>query len=219
MVHIFYGDLLTAALFTFGCFFFDYADGLTARALNITGPLGKELDSLADMVSFGVVPGAILYHLLALNFCSDTQFVEQSQPCYAAFPAFILSAAAGLRLGKFNIDTRQTKHFLGLTTPACTVFVMGLGITVSENLFGLQAFLGQTWVVALVIISFSALMLCEVPMFGMKLKPGGWRSNKVTLLGGISGILVLVLLKAPGLSLCVLLYIIGSMLFLKKEAI
>ena len=220
LVFIFSGNLCAAALCTVGCFIMDYADGFTARFLNVSGPLGKELDSMADMVSFGVVPGAILYYLLFqksgcnLNAALDKSFLL---PCAAAFPAFLLSAAAGLRLAKFNIDTRQSNYFLGLSTPACTVFILGLGLAFQHNQFGLGDFISNPYFLYTCIAVFSLLMVSEIPMFGMKLKPGGWRSNQVTFIGAALGVAILVFFKAIGLSLCILLYILGSVLFLKKE--
>lgn len=188
----------------FACFVCDYGDGMAARALKVSSPLGKELDSLADVVSFGVLPGAMLYFLLAQVWGAS------SGVCLPALPAFILSMCAGMRLAKFNLDTRQTGYFIGLTTPACTVFILGIFLGVQWNLLGLRAALLNAGFLYILIPILGYLMLSEIPMFGMKIKRLDLKSNVFNLaFAGLFVVLVFVL-KELSLSAAVLLYIVLS---------
>lgn len=159
---------------------FDYLDGMAARALGVGSPLGKELDSLADMVSFGVVPGAMLYRLLSGDVSISAAFGHSFVEVWA-LPAFLLTAFSGLRLAKFNLDTRQTQYFLGLSTPACTVFVLGLSLAAHHDLFGLKLLIQNHWFLYTLIGVLSLLLLSEIPMFGMKIKRLDWKSNLLNL--------------------------------------
>jgi CDP-diacylglycerol---serine O-phosphatidyltransferase len=213
------GQQNIATWLTVGCFVFDYLDGMVARALKITSPLGKELDSLADMVSFGVVPSTMLYVMLSHAFGEGGHTWQMSNVVLlGALPAFILAAFSGLRLGKFNIDTRQTNYFIGLSTPACTIFIMGLTLTAYYDFFDLRALIQQIWVVYPVIAIFSALLIGEIPMFGMKIKSFDLKSNAVLLV--FIGLFVasIFFLKTLALSLIILMYILVS-IFSKNKII
>lgn len=153
----------------------DYADGGVARALKVQSPLGKELDSLADMVSFGVVPGAIFYYLLLASLPSGV-------PQWMALSGFMVSVFSGLRLARFNLDTRQTEHFIGLPTPANTIFVTGLLLAYHFNTFGMQVFLGQPWLLGLLIVLLSWLLNAEIPMFSLKIKRLTWQGNEIKII-------------------------------------
>lgn len=204
-----------AALFTAASFVFDYLDGMVARALHVSSPLGKELDSLADVVSFGVVPGAMLYQLLAGQPSIGTVF-GQSFVHVAALPAFVLSAFSAFRLGKFNLDTRQGNYFIGLSTPACTVFVLGLALAAHQDLFGLKALIATPWFIYCLIALLSWLLVSEIPMFGMKIKRFDWKSNAFNLGFLALFVVLLVLLKALALSAIIVCYIGLSVLFKNK---
>jgi CDP-diacylglycerol--serine O-phosphatidyltransferase len=209
ILYLFQGDPATAASFTFASFLLDYGDGMAARALKIQSELGKQLDSLADVVSFGVVPGSMLYLLLA-----NTNYEGGMVPLVTwAMPAFIVSAFSGLRLGLFNLDKRQTTYFLGLSTPATTVFVMGVTLAAYENRLGFGDWLLQNkWLVYALIPILSILLISEVPMFGLKLRKKGWASNWPLVLV-LSHFVGSYLLFGPlALSLTVLLYTVLSVL-------
>jgi len=219
-----------ALWFTLGSFACDTADGLVARSLGVSSPLGVQLDSLADVVSFGVVPGAMLYRLLSpLPSAMGATFypplsalpAASGQPelflfSWVAMPAFVLTLAAAFRLGKFNVDTRQTSYFLGLSTPACTVFVTGLALTAFYNHFGIGAWLlANNWVVYPLTALLSWLMVAEIPLAGMKIKGFGWRGNEalITMLAVFVALLFLV--KELAFCLIIVLYIVYS-IFNKK---
>ena len=214
-MYTFYWQPEVAAMFTAASFFFDYLDGMAARALKVSSPLGKELDSLADVVSFVVVPGAMLYQLLSgapsIAAAFGQSFVE-----ITALPAFVLSAFSGLRLAKFNLDTRQTSYFIGLSTPACTVFVLGLALTAHHDLFGLADIIGNQWFLYGVIALLSGLLVSEIPMFGMKIKRFDLPSNTFNLLFlALFGVLVF-FLKELALSAIIVCYIGLSIVFKNK---
>lgn len=212
-------DPVTAALFTLGSFLCDYADGMTARALNVSSPLGKELDSLADVVSFGVVPGAMIYQLIKLATCGEVSLIPGSEiyaVCPEALPAFLLAAASGLRLARFNLDTRQTSYFIGLSTPACTVFVLGLTISAYYDYFGMKGFLQNAWLLYGLVAVLSVLLNSEIPMFGMKIKRFDLKSNLFNIAFLVLFIVLFYFLHALALSIIILVYILASVIFRNK---
>lgn len=223
------GIPVLAAWFVLGCFICDYADGMTARALGIASPLGKQLDSLADVVSFGVVPGAMLYMLLSEATCGTIfsggltyrppavpDYWEIPLVCLWSVPAFILTMFAAMRLGKFNIDTRQSRYFIGLSTPACTVFVLGLALTAYHDRFGLKNVIENQWFLYALIGALSWLMNSEIPMFGMKIRSFDLKSNAFTILYMIMLLVLVFFLKELALSAVIILYILSS-IFLKNR--
>lgn len=214
LLYTFYWQPEVAALFTLGCFFFDYMDGMAARVLKVISPLGKELDSLADMVSFGVVPGAMMYQLLSGHQAAAVPGADMVQ--VAALPAFILSVFSGFRLGKFNIDPRQTNYFIGLTTPACTIFVLGLVLTAHYDRFGLAEIISNQWLLYGLIAVLSWLLVCEIPMFAMKLKGLSLSSNALTFSFSALFILLAFLLKELALPVIILCYIVLSIIIKNK---
>jgi CDP-diacylglycerol--serine O-phosphatidyltransferase len=224
-----YGLPVQAAWFIAGSFLCDYADGMLARALKVSGPLGKELDSLADVVSFGAVPGAMLFVMLSESICgtgAGTWDVSgglapgswdlRKVICLAALPAFILTAFSALRLGKFNLDTRQANYFIGLSTPATTVFILGLRLATHHDRFGLRDALLQPWLLYAVIALFSFLLISEIPMFGMKIKRFDLKSNALNL-AFLAILLVLVFaIKELALSAIIVIYLLTSLLLKKR---
>ncbi len=219
ILYILNGQQDVAALFTLSSFFFDYLDGMVARALKVSSPLGKELDSLADVVSFGVVPGMMLYMMLAgKNWTAYPPASILPTVSVMALPAFVLSMFSAFRLAKFNLDTRQGSYFLGLSTPACTVFVLGLALTVDHNVLGLRETLLNPWLLYLLIPVLSGLLVSEIPMFGMKIKRFDWQSNRFNLAFLLLFIILIFFLKTLALSVIIVLYILSSVL-LKKNVV
>ena len=217
ILYILNGQQEVAALFTLGSFFFDYLDGMAARALKVSSPLGKELDSLADVVSFGVVPGMMLYMMLWDR--TWTAYPPASilpNISVAALPAFVLSMLSALRLAKFNLDTRQANYFIGLSTPACTVFVLGLALTAHNDTLGLRDVLLNPVLLYALIALLSWLLVSEIPMFGMKIKRFDWQSNRFNLAFLLLFIVLIFLLKALALSAIIVIYILASMAFKNK---
>ena len=186
----------------------DYADGMVARLLNVNSPLGKELDSLADMVSFGVVPGAIVYMLLTkspIGFESD--FLIK----WWTLGGFIITVFSALRLAKFNLDERQTDDFIGLNTPSCTMFITGLMLIYEFDSAGLANFIIQPYFLYGVVVLFSFLLVAEIPMFSFKFKGIQWKGNENRIVFFIVSVLLLIALKEIAFSLIILLYILYSL--------
>lgn len=193
----------------------DLLDGMLARWLKVHSELGKQLDSLADMVSFGLVPGIILYGLIAASFQGHWPRDLEVR----ALPAFLITLFAALRLGKFNLDERQTEGFIGLPTPACTLFMIGLlEMYLSPGIF---ARFFQPITYYLLVMLFSALMVSEIPMFSFKFKSLQWAGNEIRIIfAAIAGV-ILVLWSIAGLALVVLLYVLISIFihFFKRKSL
>lgn len=189
---------------------FDFFDGLTARALKVSSPIGKELDSLADVITFGLAPATMAYSWLCE--CASAHLdmlVASTMP----FAAFLLVAFSALRLAKFNVDDRQTSSFIGLPTPANALFWGGLVIG-SHDVVVAQPY---GWVLVLVLILlFSWLLVAEIPMFSLKFKNLSWKSNRIAYTFLLVSLVLLVVLGWGGLSAVIGWYIILSLLTQKR---
>jgi len=195
----------------------DFGDGMVARALGVYSELGKELDSLADMVTFGFLPGAVLYHLMATTHTGE---LEYGGIVWVAVPGFLITLFSALRLAKFNIDERQSDGFIGLATPADTGFFMGLFLIVH-----FETFIPADWVLNLPVlyilaVVFSYLLVAEIPMFSLKFKSKGWRGNELPYIFLIASVVMLVTLQLAAFALSILTYLIlvgVDNIFLKKS--
>lgn len=185
----------------------DYCDGMVARMLGVHSPLGKELDSMADLVSFGVAPGAILYTLLVMG-PMEYDGAPPPGPHWWALPAFALSVFSGLRLARFNLDPRQTDHFIGLATPSSTTFVAGLMLVYAFDTHGLRYFVGQPVFLFACTAVLSFLLVSELPMFSFKFHRPVWKGNELKFIFAGAALLMLVVLHELALSLIILLYIL-----------
>ena len=175
IVGVLYGDPPAVMVCYLLAGLMDFADGFVARALGVSSPVGKELDSLADMVSFGVVPGMIFFFMLGGN--ASTLAFDRGGTDLFPFLGFIFSMAACYRLAKFNLDTRQTLDFIGMNTPTATGFVIGLLLIGYHDTFGWGTYVTQPLFLLACLALFSWLMISEIPMFSGKFRPGGWRAN------------------------------------------
>lgn len=202
------GHFYMAAYFVAGAALADFADGLAARALKVMSPIGKELDSLADMISFGLFPGAVLYTMLVLGQHPELTTAVDGQIHWWAFPAFVLSAASALRLALFNLDERQTEGFIGLSTPPSTILVVGLLLLFANDTMGLQLFLSQKEFIYPLVIILSVLLLSEIPMFSFKFKHLNWEGNALRFIFAAFAIILLVIWQEIALAPIVLVYII-----------
>ena len=167
------GNPLAALFFIVTGAVFDFFDGMVARLLKVSSPLGLQMDSLADDVTFGLAPAAIVFSFMrGLDYPAYLAPVQE----YIPYCAFIIAVFSAVRLAKFNIDTRQKSTFIGLPTPANALFwaslVAGLGGWIKELNYGWLLMLG-------LIVIFSYLLVSEIPMFSLKFKSLRWRSNKV----------------------------------------
>ncbi len=202
------GSAETALLFIVGGAVFDFFDGFAARLLKVSSPIGKELDSLADVVTFGVAPSAMLFFALQ-NLPTDTGAGWQ-QGDAVPFVAFLMAAFSALRLAKFNLDERQATSFLGLPTPANALFWASLLILLQrENLFS-----GYTgWVLLFLMCVSCALLVSEIPMFALKFKSKSWAENKQRYLFILLSLAIIVW-QGPLIawSLIILFYVAFSMM-------
>lgn len=190
----------------------DFLDGFAARFTKNATDIGKQLDSLADVVSFGVVPGAVMFHLLFQKLESGSASLSPFTIYLLCAPAFLLTLFAALRLAKFNVDHRQTDSFLGLPSPAAAIFVIGFLLAFLHNSFGLSSFLFQLPVMYGVVIIFSLLMVVDLPMFALKFKSFKWKGNELAFSFILISIVLLATLKFAAISLIVILYLIISLI-------
>ncbi len=184
---------------------FDFLDGMAARLLKAYSPMGKELDSLADVVSFGVAPGMMIFFALkglTLNIPLDT---------YIPYIAFLLPAFSALRLAKFNIDERQTTSFIGLPTPANAMFWASAIVGTHTYVEGNE--LLYVSVIIVLILIFCFLMISEIPMFSLKIKDFSWKNNYLRYILIASSMVLIILLGWSGIAVNIILYIILSIIF------
>jgi CDP-diacylglycerol--serine O-phosphatidyltransferase len=187
--------------------FFDFFDGFFARLLKVSSPLGLQLDSLADMVTSGVVPGIVMYKLL-----SNTVHNFGLSP-NIAYLGFLITLGSCYRLANFNIDTRQTDSFIGLPTPANALFILSLPLVqANTDSFALLEIMITPWFLFAVII-FSVYMLnAEIPLFSLKVKKFSVKENALQLSFLFLSVILLSFLKYTGIPLVILLYILMSVL-------
>lgn len=189
---------------------FDFFDGMLARLFKVSGPLGKELDSLADDITFGFAPSVIVFSLF-----KEVQYPAFLQPVEEYFPytAFIIAAFSALRLGKFNIDPRQSSSFIGLPTPANALFwgslvVGGHSFLVSDSFNALY--------LLILVILMSYLLIAELPMFSLKFKNLSWKDNQISYIFLLVCIPLLAIFRISGFAAIILWYILLSLLTKKK---
>ncbi len=165
---------------------FDFFDGMSARTLHVSSPIGKELDSLADDVTFGVAPSTIIFsQLLTMQYPSGMGAFTD----YIPFIAYIMAAFSALRLAKFNLDERQSMGFIGLPTPANALFWGSLILSIGGWLNTLAA--GALIVILLMLLS-SYLLISEIPMFALKFKHWAWKGNELRFsFIGLSAIIII----------------------------
>ncbi|MEZ0486502.1 CDP-diacylglycerol--serine O-phosphatidyltransferase [Fibrella aquatica] len=205
------GDLITASWLIILAGILDFGDGLVARMVGVSGPFGKELDSLADVVTFGVLPSFILLSLLRSD--GDLQLESYS--------AFAIAICGALRLARFNIDTRQSDQFLGVPIPANALVVASLplmaasGGVVSKPL---ADFFLSVGFIAFYIVVMSLLMVSELPLMAFKFKNYGWQQNRIKYSFLIASILLLTLLQFAAIPLIILLYILLSILTKERKS-
>lgn len=177
LISIFNGEIELVPIFWAVALFMDYTDGLVARLLKVSSDLGKELDSLADMVSFGVVPGALLFYLINQTMHIERVDFHDINTLWGVI-GFLVTLFSCLRLAKFNLDDRQADTFIGLNTPSCTTFVLGLSLCAYYDLYDLRSFILQMPLLVLLAVILSYLLVAEIPMFSFKFKNLSWASNR-----------------------------------------
>lgn len=219
-----------AAYMVFLAAFLDFFDGFLARILKVQSELGKQLDSLADMVSFGVVPGIIVFQLLGLNEILDHDtYIVLHDIIYIKYIALLIPLFSAYRLAKFNIDTRQSNGFIGLPTPANAVFFSSIALilfnvlippfdtTIGESIlfknalcYEIMPYLTSKYLLVSLVVVFSLLLVLPLPIFALKFKNFGWTDNKIRYIFLALSIVLLILFQAIAIPFIVILYIVLS---------
>jgi CDP-diacylglycerol--serine O-phosphatidyltransferase len=183
---------------------FDFFDGNLARMLNVKSPIGKELDSLADMVSFGFLPGAVMFKLL-----------EQTEGSFAYLPyfGFLITIFSALRLAKFNIDTRQTEDFIGLNTPMNTLFIVSLPFIQRQY----PDLIGSPLLLVAITILVSWLLISEIRIFSLKFGTMAWADNKTKFVFLIISAVLIAFLKFVAIPFVLVLYILSSFVHFRNN--
>ena len=183
---------------------FDFFDGMVARLLHVSSPIGKELDSLADDITFGFAPSAIIFSYLS-SFHIHAPFV--------AFLAFVMAAFSALRLAKFNLDERQALGFIGLPTPANALFWGSLIVGLYQYEVSFE---GLEWIILIGTFLSCYLLIAEIPMFALKFKHWGWKDNEIKYVFLLTCIPLLLFLGIIGLAAIIAWYVILSVATTKK---
>ena len=219
------GDFVSAGLFVVLGILFDFFDGFAARLLNVSGELGKQLDSLADMVTSGVVPGIIMYKLIMKN---NYDFFLAPQEGTIGVLAYVitnleligllLTLGACYRLAKFNIDTRQSDSFIGLPTPAMSLFVISLPLIQQYSTIEFaQNLISNNYFLIAVTILLTYLMNAELPLFSLKFKEYSIKNNLMKYLFLVASLLMIIFLQYISIPLIIILYVVLSVISNSKN--
>lgn len=204
------GNLITASLLVLLAAFFDFFDGMSARLLQVGSPMGAELDSLADMVSFGFVPSYIAFTLLDSN----------NLPEFVKYIPFLIAVFSAIRLAKFNIDDRQTTSFIGVPTPANALLWISIPLISWQNqseisivnVDSILVFFNNPWIIISLSILMSFLLVAELPLLALKFKSFGWKSNEFRWILILGSVILLSILFFAAIPFILILYLLLSLL-------
>lgn len=242
IVAAFYGNLVWSAYLVGIAAVLDFFDGFVARLLKVGGELGKQLDSLADMVTFGVVPGIVMFQLLNISLAHGYLHEPNSMRSgmfFIPYIAFLIPVFSALRLAKFNIDTRQTTSFIGVPTPANAILICSIPLILFFNYhlsgvsgtFGndspavdpaadstlLSIMLNTNALLALTVL-MSYLLVAELPLFALKFKNFSWADNTIRYTFLIISVILLILFHFIAIPFIIFLYIVLSIVSNIKTA-
>jgi CDP-diacylglycerol--serine O-phosphatidyltransferase len=211
------GSYIYASIFIFLAAVFDFLDGNAARILNAHSELGKQLDSLADVISFGVAPGILIFRMMLDNCGPNCSYMVQLIPYFAV----LIPVCSALRLAKFNIDLRQEVNFIGLPTPANAIFFASIPLVldVQPGLFSLihldflVTMFSNTRVLSILVVFFSYLLISEFKIFSMKFKSLAWSGNELRYIFLGSTLVMFALFSLSALPLSIILYVLISIFF------
>ena len=231
IVQAFEGNLVYSAYLVGLGAIFDFFDGFAARMLKVSSPIGKDLDSLTDMVTFGVVPGIVVFQLYQFSMMNYVERCHGDEmPPYFVFlkySAFVITIFSAIRLAKFNNDTRQTDSFIGVPTPAVAIFILSIAFILSKNYYGVYdfdgclvrsgfikilAFIAEPHVLFIMSIILSLLLVSELPLFALKFKHFKWKENEIRFVFLGLSLVMLITLQFVGIPLIIILYILMSMI-------
>ncbi|WP_048330965.1 CDP-alcohol phosphatidyltransferase family protein [Bizionia psychrotolerans] len=221
-------QFVTAAVFVFLGIFFDFFDGFFARKFNVQGPLGVQLDSLADMVTSGLVPGVVMFKLLQLSvgnpvsenteaLWSHATHFDGFQYAPLAFVGFFITLSSAYRLAKFNIDEDQQSYFKGLPTPANAIFILSLPLIIEfQNHDGMNALILNPWFLIIITLISTFMLNAPVNLFALKFKTWDFKSNITRYIFLILTLVLLIVLNFAAIPIVILLYVIMSLLTAKS---
>lgn len=193
----------------------DFLDGFIARLFRAQSNMGKELDSLADIVSFGVAPGLILYQLLRISYISEESGLDTT--IWALLPALLFPCAGAYRLARFNTDAAQQNSFRGTPIPAAGLVVASLPLILLYNYFELTPVLVNKWLLYSIIIILSYLMISNLPMMALKFKDFKVRNNLPVIILVVMSLICAIVLQWLAVPIIFILYIILSLVFKNKN--
>jgi CDP-diacylglycerol---serine O-phosphatidyltransferase len=199
------GELGLASLYIGAAAVLDFFDGFAARALKAYSETGKQLDSLADMVSFGVAPGMILYALAG-------QCYAPSGLCINMYLPFLVPVFSAIRLANFNIDTRQSDSFIGVPTPANAIFIASIPLIMAHDTFGIAGLFTNHYFLILFPFLSAYMLVAELPLLALKFKSYGWNGNAFRWILIGTSVLSVVMFQYLGIALAILLYILISII-------
>jgi CDP-diacylglycerol---serine O-phosphatidyltransferase len=216
------GSFVMASLFIFIAAVFDYLDGTAARLLDARSELGKQLDSLADVISFGVAPGILIFQLVFHSCAGSCNILERMH--ITPYFALLIPLCSALRLAKFNIDPRQEETFIGLPTPAMAIFFASIPLVLFLQprfftvirLDFMFDFFSNTRILVMLAVFFSYLMISDFRIFSMKFKSTKWKGNEARYILLLLSVLLVILFSLTAIPLIILAYLLLSMVFQKK---
>lgn len=198
------GNLTEASLWIGGAAILDFFDGFVARLLKVGSELGKQLDSLADVVSFGVAPGMICYAMAGQ--CFGEGF------CINKYLPFLIPAFSAVRLAKFNIDTRQSDSFIGLPTPANALFIASIPFIIQHNSLGIGWLFEHRYFLIFFPLLSAYLLVAELPLLALKFKHFKWIGNQFRYILILTSILSVIFFQYLGVALAIVFYVLLSVL-------
>ena len=219
------GELTVSVILIIAAAIFDFFDGMAARLLKAYSPMGKELDSLADMISFGLAPGALMmvmmeYALFGINVRAESFSGLSAWEITCISASLLIPVFSALRLAKFNIDTRQSVSFIGLPTPANALFIAALALITEHGRYAvLDSYISQPIVLLLITTTMSLLLVSEIPMFSLKFKNLSWKDNKVQFIFLVISAALIFAFNIYGIATAIICFILISIVLnlLKKK--
>ena len=191
--------------------FFDLLDGMVARKVGSNSEFGKQIDSLADMVSFGLVPGAVMFKLLQMSSLSEL-VPNPMLRTFVQFVPFIITIFSALRLAKFNLDTRQTSSFIGLPTPANTLLIVSLPLILNQRPGQFDGLILNPVFILFVSMFLSYMLISEIPLFALKFKSLDLKANMYQYILIALAIVLIAIFSFVAIPMVVILYVLLSII-------
>lgn len=212
IISVLEGNLIIGSIMMACGLIFDFLDGFVARLLKVSSPEGKELDSLADVVTFGLLPTVIIYKLMIGYACVSGKCTGLIPSDIFPYTAFIIVAFSALRLARFNVDERQSDQFIGLPTPAAAMVIGSIPLIIKYQPYLNEVILNPKVLLALS-IGLSYLLIAELPLIALKFKNYSWKDNSYRYLLIAMSITLLVTLKFMAFPIIILSYLILSYVY------